>query len=339
MDMALRPMSISQVLDRTFYLYRKHFILFAGIAIITPALRLISLLVQLRLFGRLAMPQTPEAINPQFMQALAIRFIVAFVVGFAVYLVGTGLAASATAYAVSMVHLGKTTTIVEAYRKVSPILGRVIGLICLVAIFTFGPLFGGYLLFIMLALGGALLGGASGGGAGVALLMLGMLLGFAAFLGAVVWIFFALCRYSLAVPACTIENLPVIYAIRRSKFLSAGAKWGILGIILLTALMSIILGGVLQIPVFMAGGSALLSGKGALSTATVIWSYIADFISAAVAGPIATVALALVYYDQRVRKEAFDLQLMMEAIGQTAPAISASAAAASAVPPPPPPIG
>ena len=337
MDMALRPMSISQVLDRTFYLYRKHFILFAGIAIITPALRLVSLLVQLQVFGRLAMPQTPEAINPQFMQALAIRFIVAFVLGSIIYLVGSGLAASATAYAVSMVHLGKPTTIVEAYRKVSPILGRVVGLICLVAIFTFGPLFGGYLLFIMLAVGGALLGGASGG-AGVALVMLGVLLGSAAFLGALVWIFFALCRYSLAVPACTIENLPVIYAIRRSKFLTDGAKWGILGIILLTALMSISLGGVLQIPVFMAGGSALLSGKGALSTATVIWSYIADFISAAVAGPIATVALALVYYDQRVRKEAFDLQLMMEAIGQTAPAISASAAA-SAVPPPPPPIG
>src|SRR5256885_8854898 len=34
MDLALRPMSTSQVLDRTFYLYRNHFVLFAGIAII-----------------------------------------------------------------------------------------------------------------------------------------------------------------------------------------------------------------------------------------------------------------------------------------------------------------
>jgi hypothetical protein len=38
-----------------------------------------------------------------------------------------------------------------------------------------------------------------------------------------------------------------------------------------------------------------------------------------VANPIATIAIALIYYDQRVRKEAFDLQLMMEAIGQQQP--------------------
>ena len=38
MDTSLRPMSTSQVLDRTFFLYRKNFVLFAGIALITPML-------------------------------------------------------------------------------------------------------------------------------------------------------------------------------------------------------------------------------------------------------------------------------------------------------------
>ena len=32
--------------------------------------------------------------------------------------------------------------------------------------------------------------------------------------------------------------------------------------------------------------------------------------------PILTVPLTLIYYDQRVRKEAFDLQLMMESLGE-----------------------
>ena len=31
-------------------------------------------------------------------------------------------------------------------------------------------------------------------------------------------------------------------------------------------------------------------------------------------GPLMTIALALLYYDERVRKEAFDLELMMAAI-------------------------
>ncbi len=41
---------------------------------------------------------------------------------------------------------------------------------------------------------------------------------------------------------------------------------------------------------------------------------------------LSTIATALIYYDQRVRKEAFDLQLMMEA-GQPAPQQAPGAAA------------
>ncbi len=51
MDLALRPMSTSQLLDRTFHLYRNNFVLFAGIAILTPALKLIAQLVELKIFG------------------------------------------------------------------------------------------------------------------------------------------------------------------------------------------------------------------------------------------------------------------------------------------------
>jgi hypothetical protein len=115
MDLALRPMSTSQVLDRTFYLYRNHFVLFAGIAIITPAMKLIALLVQLKIFGPMVMPQQPDAFTPQFLQAMFVRIIISVVIGTIVYLIGTALASSATAYAVSMVHLGKSTTIAEAY--------------------------------------------------------------------------------------------------------------------------------------------------------------------------------------------------------------------------------
>src|SRR5689334_343541 len=106
MDLVLRPMSTSQVLDRTFHLYRNNFVLFAGIAILTPALKLIALLIQLKIFGPVVMPQQPSAFTPQLLQALFVRVIISFLVGTVIYLVGTALASSATAYAVSMVHLG-----------------------------------------------------------------------------------------------------------------------------------------------------------------------------------------------------------------------------------------
>jgi hypothetical protein len=41
-------------------------------------------------------------------------------------------------------------------------------------------------------------------------------------------------------------------------------------------------------------------------------------------GPLATIAFSLVYYDERVRKEAFDLQLMMTTID--APALQGAPA-------------
>ncbi len=50
-------MSTSQVLDRTFFLYRNNFVLFAGIALVTPTLTLIAELVQLAAFG---MPANPN---------------------------------------------------------------------------------------------------------------------------------------------------------------------------------------------------------------------------------------------------------------------------------------
>jgi len=40
------------------------------------------------------------------------------------------------------------------------------------------------------------------------------------------------------------------------------------------------------------------------------------------AGPISTIAVALMYYDQRIRKEAFDLQWMMDSIGPSQPSAS-----------------
>jgi len=51
------------------------------------------------------------------------------------------------------------------------------------------------------------------------------------------------------------------------------------------------------------------------------------FLSASLVGPLLTIALTLIYYDQRVRKEGFDLQLMMASLQ---PSSQAPAAAATA---------
>jgi hypothetical protein len=319
-------MSTSQLLDRTFYLYRNNFVLFAGIAIITPALTLISQLIQLRIFGLLVMPQHPENMTPQFIQALVVRGVISLVVDSVLIIMGTTLASSATAFAVSMVHLDKTTTIAESYGKVKTIFWRILGLLSTIMFYTFGPLGLCYLFLLGLFIGMTFMlkGGSPQGFA--ALILLGSLLVLGLLLGSIVWMFFALCRYALAVAACTLEKLPVRQSIARSKFLTSGAKGSIFGIILLTGIMKFILAYVLQLPALLANQSVFFTSKTHLSMASTAWIYIANFLGGAMAGPITTIALVLVYYDQRVRKEAFDLQLMMESAAQSSPVQAAAAA-------------
>jgi hypothetical protein len=50
----------------------------------------------------------------------------------------------------------------------------------------------------------------------------------------------------------------------------------------------------------------------------VLWTVlmqVGNFIGSALVAPVSTIGFALFYYDLRVRKEAFDLQMMMQAIG------------------------
>ena len=47
-----------------------------------------------------------------------------------------------------------------------------------------------------------------------------------------------------------------------------------------------------------------------------IWEYIGSFMTGVVAGPISTIAIALLYHDQRVRNEAFDLQFLLESLDE-----------------------
>jgi hypothetical protein len=64
-------------------------------------------------------------------------------------------------------------------------------------------------------------------------------------------------------------------------------------------------------------------------TMITIFQQIGSFVVSTIVGPLATIALSLVYFDERVRKEAFDIQYMMQFLPQ-APPVEASAVASAA---------
>jgi len=320
MDTTLRPMSISQLLDRTFHLYRNNFLLFAGIAALPPAMLVVAQLAVLIL------QQTMSGLSETATLVVGCSAALSALVFLLVYMLGTALATGATVHAVSCVHLGNPVTIVESYRAVRPLTWRILGVSLLISLMVGAALMVVYFVVIIPVFMGAALMKSSGPagmivGCAIAVPLLIVGIGLAAFLN---------CRYSLAVPACVLEKLGVMACLQRSVFLSKKALWRIFLIFVLTLILAISIELALSIPNYIAVGF-----RGVPSLPFQIWGIIAGFLSKAIAVPIGTIALSLVYFDQRVRKEAFDLQLMMQAMEE--PVAPPPVMPPPILPPPPPP--
>ncbi|HVP52730.1 MAG TPA: hypothetical protein VMT05_11500 [Terriglobales bacterium] len=306
----LRPMSTGEILDRTFNLYRNNFVLFAGIAVVPPALMLV---VQLLQAGMIATPGHPRTASA----GLAVAGGLGMLVGSIAYMIGLAVAHAATVFAVSAVHLDRPTSIGESYGKVKGRYGRVVWVIFQVGLRSFAlPA-----LLIILAAVAIPLMVRAGGGKAVAGLV-GILIFLAAVAAVIVGIVLYL-RYSLSVAACVLEDVKASQAIKRSVFLSKGSRGQIFVIYFLMTLISVIVAWLFTIPATILA-AAVAKGSPAVA---LFFTALASFLAGTLAGPIATIALSLVYFDQRVRKEAFDLQLMMAAVDGT-PLPGAQAASA-----------
>jgi hypothetical protein len=124
--------------------------------------------------------------------------------------------------------------------------------------------------------------------------------------------------WSLAVPAKVLENKGVLDSMSRSSDLTQGNRWRIFVMWVLFILLGVGVGILLRWPVEAAAG---VSSIFALQRKAGWWQVgllVSAYISECLVGPLATIAFSLVYYDERVRKEAFDLQLMMTTIDATA---------------------
>ena len=299
MSTSLRPLTTAELLDRTFHLYRNNFVLFAGIATVAAIAIVVGLLF-LTVLG-ISLPTQGSEFDPRaFLARLALVMLVLALF----YMLGSSLATGATIYAVSKVNLGQPVRISECYRKVFPRFGRIIAISLQIMLRLLGILLLLYLcVFVLAFIVGMILAGAGGRGP----LIVGYVIGF----GAVIVVYVILARYylqySLAIQACVLENTRPTESINRSKVLTRDYLWRIFLIYLLMGVLGIALSYVLHLPGILL--------KNALFAA-LIWQFLATFIANTLSFPISNIATSLVYFDMRVRKEAFDLQLMMESVGE-----------------------
>jgi len=259
----LRPLSIGELLDRTFLEYRRHFVLFLGIAAVPGALRL-----ALNLGGLVAQPM-----------ALGVGRAVLWAVASAiVYVVASTVAQGATMIAVSQIQLDREASAASAFRRIWPRAGELV------------------LLSINI---------------GVRVLLGTLLLIVPGILAAL--------KYSLAVPALILEEVTISESLDRSRTLTAGHRGRIFVIYLLLAVLSFIATAVWQTPAMLLVEATLgrVRPDQLPFVARVTFAFCA-FASQTLVAPVMTIALALVYYDERIRKEAFDLEHMMGQIDAAA---------------------
>ncbi|MEO5818985.1 MAG: hypothetical protein ABIT71_00650 [Vicinamibacteraceae bacterium] len=330
MNLDLRPLTVSEFLDRTFAIYRHRFLLFVGL--MAPQ-AVLSLIVALIWGWTAASLRTPQDFQFERIVGLVIGVgvgAVAFtIVHWILYVLGVG----ATTAAVSDLYGRMTPDVGSAFSAAKRKLGSLLWLTFLMSVRVAG------VMLACLAIPGVVLGLAGGvslldasnqpliGGlavVGVLLLVLGLTVGvgIALFMGL---------RYAVAIPAVVLEPIGGREAIRRSIGLMRGLFARAFLLMICAAFIAWAAAVVLQMPFMIA---MVLVGP---ETRTGFWLNMAGTATGTagqtITAPIVAIGVVVLYFDARVRHEALDLQVMTEALP---PPPAPAGPGFNAIPPPVP---
>jgi hypothetical protein len=266
----LRPLSLGELLDRTFFLYRRHFFLFTGIAAIPYSLFfIVNLGSTLLTRFRLGEPgQLPTAATGAALVGSGLLALVLGLAGFIAFLFSVG----ASVFAVSEIYTGHQTSIRASLHRVRGYAGTIFGVLFLSGLILVGG-------FILLIIPGIYLA----------------------------------CRICVATAAALLEDIGASEAIRRSFELTKDFAGRAFMIYLLYLAMAWGVIALLQLPFGIL--IAVNAKQPQLVTIWLVLMQTGSFIGSVLITPVSTIGFALFYYDLRVRKEAFDLQMMLQAIG------------------------
>lgn len=241
-------------------------------------------------------PMTEAEVLVELVSALALA-VGSLIQGAALLLV-TGMV-SVVSHAAAV---GRTLGIGEAWQQTHGRRWRLIGLTVLV-----------YLAYILLGAAYFLLSFALVAlEPGTGVLVLWFMVTIPAMLALMVWSWTRLTY--LAVPAMMIERIGVFRAIGRAFRLTGRQFWRTFGIAFLTGIVTGVASYVFTIPTGIAGLAApeLIEGNNGAYVSMVVQA-LGSVLAAAFITPFAAAVASLQYLDQRMRKEAYDVELLGQA--------------------------
>jgi hypothetical protein len=311
---ALRPSTLGEILDRTANMYRARFLAFLGIACMPASVILACAAVMVLFFTWAA--TRGDAAGPVVVGLASIVFlIVGLVILLPLCTFAAGLGAGALNYAAAAAFEGQSFTIRGAYQTAWKRGWRYIWLLVLEGlILVVAPGVAWAILIFVFAIGQIMTGKASAASSAAA--------------GGVVMLFLAatglyavlmLLMLCLSFPVCVVENVGAWTAVKRAVSLSKGTRGRILVLYILGMVLRWGVSMVLMIPAILI--VALVPGLDTpqhaqfIGTVMLLLIYGGSFLVRSLTKPIYTIAQMLFYYDQRIRKEGFDIEWLMRQAG------------------------
>ncbi|MGW1029293.1 DUF7544 domain-containing protein [Streptomyces sp. NPDC002577] len=301
----LRPLGVGEILDGAVSTMRTHWRTVLGISL---AVAVVTEIVVVLLQGLVLDDSSTAAFNDpnasldEVTRALGDALLNSGVVVL-ISMLGTIVATALLTTVTSRAVLGKSVSIQEAWRDARPQLLKLFGLTFLLPLIALAIVGVGVLPGLLVAVAGA-------AEAGSALAVLGAL-------AAAVVALWLMVRFSLASPALMLEKQGIVKSMSRSAKLVRGAWWRVFGVQLLATIIANIVASIIVIPFALLAGA--LSGNGITglfdSTAgDVGWTFliisgIGSVIGSTLTFPITAGVTVLLYIDQRIRREALDLEL------------------------------
>ncbi|MFE5997393.1 hypothetical protein ACFQ6C_10975 [Streptomyces sp. NPDC056454] len=298
----LRPLGVGEILDGSVSALRAHWRTALGFSLaVSVVIQVATILMQ-----RYLLPE-PTNVDPNATGTEALRqasesarttlFSLAPVSLLAMF--ATLFTASIVTVVISRSVLGRPVTLSDAWAEARPRILPLVGLTLLVTVIT--------ATIMTVGIGPGLLMGSEAGAA----------LAFLGFAAACVVILWLQVSFALAAPALMLERQSVVSALRRSAKLVRGAWWRTFGILALTYVLVFLLSFLVSIPFGLIGMLAdgidisefLESGGPSFGWPFLIITGIGEVVVSTLLYPFAAGVMALLYVDQRIRREALDLDL------------------------------
>ncbi|MBV9789891.1 MAG: glycerophosphoryl diester phosphodiesterase membrane domain-containing protein [Chloroflexi bacterium] len=314
----IRQLSLGELLDESFRLYRSNFLTFVAIAaLVLVPYSLISFAVQYPFQAQIAELQN-QANSANFggqspfelIGEMIPWYVITIAVSLFYTVVFQPIMEGALAHSIAQRYLGREIGLGGSFgmalRHAPALIGARLIPVLIGTLFS-GVLIGGSVLLATLIIGGGSINDLDTSSLGILVLL--SFLGFAVF-GVVTLIGLALMiRIMFTSQAVIVENAGAWQSLVRSWRLTQGSFWRILGYVLLMVLLIYVLAVLPVSVVSFIGGIIGLDQR-----ILFVINACAGAVLGVITTPFSMIAYTLLYFDLRVRKEGFDLEYQANAL-------------------------